>query len=339
MTAGVGLLALAGLFAAGLVAWLAFEKSRRRTGRVEPGHRPELEFPHEQEWELYHNALSLCSMKTRLCLAELGLVHRSHHVDLIETGAYDNLRPRLLRVNPAGTVPVLLHHGHPIYESHEQIRYAAAHAPSGAPSLVPEDPDERAEMERFVDMTSLTDPVADPGGSAGNAVPGQTLPLFATMMERIPLHRVVEGLLFHFDRRRPLLFAVLKLWGIERLHALPPVAGAIRQTRGLLLGFLDELEAALAKRGGPWILGEQYTLADVGWLVIFERIRQANAEQVFLGAEERPNVAAYWHRLRARPAYREAILDQGHPLVEYGRDRIGRAKREHPAVRTLLEGA
>ena len=26
-------------------------------------------------------------------------------------------------VNPAGTVPVLIHNGHPIYESHEQIVY------------------------------------------------------------------------------------------------------------------------------------------------------------------------------------------------------------------------
>ena len=26
-------------------------------------------------------------------------------------------------VNPAGTVPVLIHNGHPVYESHEQILY------------------------------------------------------------------------------------------------------------------------------------------------------------------------------------------------------------------------
>ena len=26
-------------------------------------------------------------------------------------------------VNPAGTVPVLIHNGHPVYESHEQIVY------------------------------------------------------------------------------------------------------------------------------------------------------------------------------------------------------------------------
>ena len=29
----------------------------------------------------------------------------------------------LTQVNPAGTVPVLVHHGHPVYESHEQILY------------------------------------------------------------------------------------------------------------------------------------------------------------------------------------------------------------------------
>ena len=29
----------------------------------------------------------------------------------------------LTNVNPAGTVPVLVHNGHPVYESHEQILY------------------------------------------------------------------------------------------------------------------------------------------------------------------------------------------------------------------------
>ena len=29
----------------------------------------------------------------------------------------------LTHVNPVGTVPVLVHNGHPVYESHEQILY------------------------------------------------------------------------------------------------------------------------------------------------------------------------------------------------------------------------
>ncbi|MCR9095188.1 MAG: glutathione S-transferase family protein [bacterium] len=320
------------------IGWFLFEKRRRRTHSVPPGHQPDLLFPHVAEWELYHNALSLCSMKTRVCLAELQIPYEGHHIDLIETGAYETLRPELLRVNPGGTVPVLLHHGHPIYESHEQIRYAARFAPPGAASLVPSDPAERAEMEAWVDRTSLTNPLEEPEKSAGNAVPGQTLPLFCTMVEKIPFHLILEGLLFHFDKRRPIMFILFKLLGIERLARLGPVPDAIGQTREILLGFLDELEARLETNGGPWIMGEQFTLADVGWVVIFERIRQASAENVFLDPSKRPLVAAYWERLRARPSYRQAILDHDHPLIDYGRDRIAEAKAAHADVRILLEG-
>jgi hypothetical protein len=65
-------------------------------------------------------------------------------------------------------VLVLVHNGHPVYESHEQIRYAARHAPPGAPPLIPEDPELQAEMEQWVDLASLTgDPIRDADRSAG----------------------------------------------------------------------------------------------------------------------------------------------------------------------------
>jgi len=168
-----------------LIVW-AWENARRKTHPVRAGHRPELAIAHEREFELYHNALSLCSMKTRVCLAELRIPYKSHHTDLIETGCYENLRPRLLDVNPGGTVPVLLHEGHPIYESHEQIRYAARFAPMGATSLVPEDALERAEMEEWIDRSSLTgNPLENGDKSAGNAVPGLTLLLIEYGRRRI----------------------------------------------------------------------------------------------------------------------------------------------------------
>ena len=68
-------------------------------------------------------------------------------------------------------------------------------------------------------------------------------------------------------------------------------------------------------------------------------MRQASCEIVFLDPEDRPRVAAYWERLRARPAYTEAILEHSHPLIEYGRRRIAEAKAADPNVRRLLEGA
>ena len=108
------------------------------------GLHPEITLTHTQEWELYHNSLSLCSKKLRVCLAELGLPCGSHYINLIETGAYENVSRHYLRVNPGGTVPVLVHNGHPVYESHDEIVYAAQHAGVRGRTLLPEDPETAA---------------------------------------------------------------------------------------------------------------------------------------------------------------------------------------------------
>ena len=86
-------------------------------------------------------------------------------------------------------------------------------------------------------------------------------------------------------------------------------------------------------------MGARFTLADVGWLAILERIRQTSSESVFVDPTRRPLVAAYWERLKARPSYREAILEHAHPLIDHGRERIADAKAQDPAVRALLEGS
>jgi len=326
------------VLAAAAGAW-AWERSRRRTHPVSPGLHPEIALPHRREFELYHNAFSLCSMKARVCLAELGVPYESHPVDLIETGAYENIRRHFLAVNPGGTVPVLVHRGHPIYESHEQIRYAAAHAAPGRKPLVPDDPALRVEMERWIDRSSVTeDPLEHGDESAGNAVPGLTIPIFAAMIERIPVWKILEGLLFHFDRRRPVVFLVLKARGLARLGRIGPARAVIRRSQRQMEAHLDALEKQLEATGGPWILGGTFSLADVSWLAILERLAQADATGATLGAGRRPACAAYWEALRSRPSYREAILEHGHPLVAYGTQRIREAKAAHLALRELLEG-
>ena len=95
------------------IVWYGWERAHRRTRPMAGGLHPEIELPHRGEWELYHNALSLCSKKARVCLAELGIDYVGHHVHLIETGAYENVRREFLAVNPAAILPVLVHQGHP----------------------------------------------------------------------------------------------------------------------------------------------------------------------------------------------------------------------------------
>jgi len=324
---------------AAAVVWWSWENARRKTHAVPAGHQPGIELPFEQEFELYHNPLSLCSMKVRVALAELGIPYASHRIDLIETGSYQNIQPGFLAVNPAGTVPVLVHDGHPIYESHQQIRYAADHAPPGSPKLVPDDPARAAEMQRWIDRSSLTDePLEHGDDSAGNAVPGLTMPIFAAMIDRIAWYKIVEGLLFHIDRRRPLVFLLLKLFGLENLAKLRPVTRVIRRSHRQMGAHLDALERRLRDCGGPWILGERYSLADVSWSAIFERLAQVDCEHVLVRGELRPECAKYWARMKARPSYRAAILEHSHPSIVRGTQRLQAAKAADPALRDALEG-
>ena len=75
-------------------------------------------------------------------------------------------------VNPAGTVPVLIHNGHPVYESHEQIVYIdqvqimlplifiditnmAEVLMPGGPKLTPTDPEKKKVMEKWVNQGAM----------------------------------------------------------------------------------------------------------------------------------------------------------------------------------------
>ncbi|NNL66318.1 MAG: hypothetical protein HKP30_08755, partial [Myxococcales bacterium] len=217
------------LLAVGAGAWWR-ERGQRRTSPMAGGLHSDRSLPHEQEWELHHNSFSLCSKKLRVCLAELGLDYASRPVELIETGAYQNIGREFLAVNPAGLVPVLVHRGHPIYESHEQIVYAARHAGDAGRALHPEEAERRAVVEEWTDRASLVgDPLAGLEGRAGHCIPGLTVPLFASMVQYIPWMRFGEGLLFHPDKRRPLFLALLKQRGVARLPG--PVRALVARSR------------------------------------------------------------------------------------------------------------
>ena len=83
----------------------------------------------DKEWILYHNCFSLCSRKVRVCLKELDITADLKHIEIIETKDCENLEKKFLKINPQATVPVLLHHGKPIYESHEQIAFLEKYNP------------------------------------------------------------------------------------------------------------------------------------------------------------------------------------------------------------------
>ena len=63
---------------------------------------------------LYHNDMSVCAQKVRLCLAEKGLSYTDKHLNL---RAGDQKHRDYLKLNPNGYVPTLVHDDFVVYES------------------------------------------------------------------------------------------------------------------------------------------------------------------------------------------------------------------------------
>jgi glutathione S-transferase len=334
MTTPLVLAALAAAFA----LWFAFEKSRRKTHPVTGGLHPEIALPHTAEFELYGNAFSHCSRKTRLVMAELGIPYVHKPIDLIETGSYQTLSPAYLKVNPAGLIPTLVHNGHPIYESDDILAYAAKHARPAASKLVPDDPDARTRMQAWIDFCNLSS--ADPTGGMetrmGSCVPPLTIPLFITAIRYIPLNRILFGIFFHPDKKRPVFFFAGKLFGLKRMLAQKPLREIIGKGRTHMPRHLARLDRSLKESGDPWILGAQFTLADITLACVLLRVDETGFLDGFIKDGKLDAVRAYYDRLRTRESWQAAIKNVTHPIIEQAIADLRNQREADPEIARAL---
>ena len=135
-----------------------------------------------------------------------------------------------------------------------------------------------------------------------------------------------------------MMFFAMKLAGVKGLSKLKPAAKAIRSSIREMNVHLDALESKLDESGGPWIPGERFILADVSWVVIFDRMREADCADLFLGDGLRPRTTAYRDRLFARSSYAKGIWNHEHPTVVRGTQRLREAKQANPKLRAVLAG-
>lgn len=329
------------IMGAGGLVWFAIEKSRRKSYPMTGGLHPNITLPHEAEFELYSNAFSHCSRKARLVMAELGIAYQHRPIDLVETGAYETISPAYLKVNPGGILPVLVHNGHPIYESDDIMKYAAAHAAPDAPQLTPTDPAKREEMEAWLDFCNIIndDPLGNMEGRLGPCVPALTMPIFVTMMRYIGFSKLVPGLLFHPDKKRPLFFSAAKLLGLKKILKAKPLVTLVGTARDATRNHMQTLEKALAASGGDWILGDQYTLADITLASALLRLNETGWLDYFKSLDKLPHVTAYFDRLQARPSWQHAITDKQHILVEKGAADLRALLASDPVVKATLHKA
>lgn len=228
--------------------------------------------------ELYHNGMSVCSQKVRLVLVEKGLDYAAHHLDL---RAGEQFTPEYRKLNPAAVVPTLVHDGTAIRESTVIMEYLDEVFPD--PPLKPADPAGRARMRGWGKM-------ADEYGLAAVRIPTWTRTKtdsigalrdageLDAVIARIPLQD-------HRDKYRQIS---------EEGFSEKEFADAYAK-----MDFVyARAEEALAD--GPWLVGEQFTLADINLLPFIDQFGKYRPE--LLDPANHPRTADWHGRAMARPA-------------------------------------
>ena len=232
---------------------------------------------------LYQYGNSVCAQKVRLTLCEKGLPFETCNVDLFRAEQYN---PEYLKLNPKGLVPTLVHDGAPVIESTLICEYLEDAYP--APPLVPVEPLERARMRLWSKAVDegLHEGVTEISFSA----------MFRQAMQEMSERQRQTRFRNVGDPRRRDRFMSTYAQGIESPYVTWAVAAFEKA--------FSNLEQSLAS-GGDWILQSGYSLADINLTPYVARLDYLTLLDLF--ADGRPATRAWWERVQARPAFRDAI--------------------------------
>jgi glutathione S-transferase len=233
--------------------------------------------------ELYHFALSTCSQKVRLVLAEKRLDFVSHEVNLMAGEQHD---PEYVKLNPKHVVPTLVHDGRVLVESSLIIKYLDDAFPE--PPMRPADALGRYAVDRWLKHADeLLHPAAPP---VTFAIGPRNL-----LLQQPPEVREANIAAIPDPVQRATRRSVLE-HGVKA----PEFAGALR----VFLDTLDGMEAELVDRA--WISGERFGLADATLLPYVLRLEHL-AMDPLLDPAARPHVADWLARVKALPSYAAAV--------------------------------
>lgn len=231
--------------------------------------------------ELYHLHHSTCSQKVRICLAEKGVEWVSRPLDFSER---ENLSPEYMAINPNGVVPAFVHDGTPIIESTVMCEYLDEVWPN-EPRLSPDDPKKRAEMRAWLRFIDEVPSMAVRVPSFQNVF----LDRFKAMSEE-------EYVAFRESNTlRRDFFMRMNHTGFSD----DEYENALLQLRATV----ERMEEALSRKG-PWLVGEQFTIADICVAPLLQRMEELSLSDMW---DDAPAVTDWFARIRARPSFETAF--------------------------------
>ena len=230
-------------------------------------------------YTLYNAPQSTCSQRVRFVLNAKKISFAEIKLDLL---AGDQLKPDYLALNPNGVVPTLDHDGAIVIDSSVIIEYLDEVVPTPE-SFTPRDPVTRARMRalmRFIDEMP----------AAAVRVPTFNLaflPRFAAMSEEEFLA---------FAESKPLRKEFMLTMGRKGFPQKEMDAATQRLRRTY-----ERMDSEIEKSGGPWLLGEEISLADIALMPAIVRMADLGQETAW---QDLPRVERWYDAIRAHPAFR-----------------------------------
>jgi glutathione S-transferase len=232
---------------------------------------------------LYHGTTSVCAAKVRLALHEKALDWTGEVLDL-QRG--DQLRPEYRALNPNAVVPTLVHDGRVIIESTLIIAYLDDAFPS--PALMPEEPYWRALARLW--MKKIDD----------HLHPACSTVSYAIAFRNALLNKSPEEIEAKLQAMPDAAYRERQRLAISHGLDAPHVPPALRRYDQ----YVGEMEEALS--ASRYLAGDRYSLADIAITPYFLRADMLGLDRLWSG--RRPNVSAWYARIRERPSFQQALL-------------------------------
>ena len=226
---------------------------------------------------LYNAPQSTCSQRVRFVLNAKGLAFDEVKLNLLDG---DQLKPDYLKLNPNGVVPTLDHDGQIVIDSTVIAEYLDEVAP--AASFTPENPVPRARMRALMHFI-------DEMPAAAVRVPTFNL-AFLPRFQKMSREDFVA-----MAESKPLRREFMLTMGQTGFPQAEMDAALGRLRRAY-----ERMDAEIAASGGPWLLGERITLADVAVMPALVRMARPGHARLAGSAAGRHLVRQYPRRAGVR---------------------------------------
>ena len=239
--------------------------------------------------ELYQFGNSVCAQKVRITLFEKRLEWKTHEVNLFTGEQYD---PEYLKLNPKGVVPTLVVDGKPVIESTLICEFLDETYPE--PCLKPADAYDRTRMRLWSKAVDegLFEGVMDLSFSA----------MFRERVQNMTGEQRAQRFANVGDpRRRDRVMSTFQE-GVASPFVFNGIAAYEKAFKTMEKDLGD---------GRPWLLGEQFTLADINLMPFVARLGFLGLLDIWIAG--RPLVQSWRERALARLSFASGITDHFKP--------------------------